>query len=147
VSGANPDSQCFRETFNPIVPPFPLFSYAEAQNWARELGETPANLMTPTIFCKVVQAKLASFKNISTIAHDTEWAKAKGMGSFLSVTQGSDEPAKMLEIHYKGAGADKPTLGLVGKGITFDTGGYALKGGLGMKVGVGRKGNWSLYCG
>jgi aminopeptidase len=114
-------------------------SYAEAQNWARELCETPANLLTPTIFCKVVMAKLSAFKNVSAIAHDEEWAKAKGMGSFLSVTQGTDEPAKMLEIHYKGAGSDKPTLGLVGKGITFDTGGYALKGALGMKVGHTKK--------
>jgi aminopeptidase len=77
--------------------------------------------MTPTNFCKVVMAKLAPFKNVSAIAHDVEWAKAKKMGSFLSVTHGSDEPAKMLEIHYKGAGPDKPTLALVGKGITFDT--------------------------
>jgi aminopeptidase len=111
-----------------------LNSYAEAQNWARELGETPANLMTPTIFCKTVTAKLASLKNTSAITHDEDWAKSKGMGSFLSVTQGSDEPAKMLEIHYKGGASGSPTLGLVGKGITFDTGGYALKPALGMKV-------------
>ena len=44
--------------------------YATAQNWARELMETPANLMTPTIFCKTVIDKLSSLKNVSAIAHD-----------------------------------------------------------------------------
>lgn len=90
--------------------------------------------MTPTIFCKTVSDKLSSFKGVLVTAHDAAWAEEKGMGSFLSVTHGSEEPAKMLEIHYKGASADKPTLALVGKGITFDTGGYALKPSLGMKV-------------
>lgn len=107
--------------------------YAEAQNWARELLETPANLLTPTIFCKVVMEKLNALKGVSAEAHDEAWARKKGMGSFISVTQGTEEPAKMLEVHYRGAGSDVPTLGLVGKGITFDTGGISLKPGAGMK--------------
>jgi aminopeptidase len=108
--------------------------YAEAQNWSRELEETPANLLTPTIFCKVVTDKLKSLNNVSFQAHDEAWARAKGMGSFLSVTQGTDEPAKMLEIHYKGAAPNAPTIGLVGKGITFDSGGISLKPGANMKL-------------
>lgn len=96
--------------------------YAEAQNWTRELAETPANHLTPSIYCDIVKTKLGSLKNISMEAHDEAWARAKGMGSFISVTQGTDEPAKMLEVHYNGAGKEAPLLGLVGKGITFDTG-------------------------
>lgn len=99
--------------------------YAEAQNWTRELVETPANHLTPSIYCETVKNKLSQFKNISIEAHDEAWAKAKGMGSFISVTQGTDEPAKMLEVHYNGAGKDAPVLGLVGKGITFDSGKFS----------------------
>lgn len=96
--------------------------YAEAQNWTRELAETPANHLTPSIYSDKVKTKLSDLKNISIEAHDEAWARAKGMGSFISVTQGTDEPAKMLEVHYNGAGKEAPVLGLVGKGITFDTG-------------------------
>lgn len=90
--------------------------------------------MTPTIFCKVVTGKLQGLKNVSYEVHSEEWARAKGMGSFLSVTQGTKEPAKMLEIHYKGAGPSAPTVGLVGKGITFDTGGISIKPSANMKL-------------
>lgn len=108
--------------------------YAEAQNWARELKETPANLLTPTIFCKLVEEKFKGLHNVSLVAHDEAWARSKSMGSFISVTQGTEEPAKMLEIQYKGGPKDAPTVGLVGKGITFDSGGISIKPGAGMKA-------------
>lgn len=105
---------------------------AEAQNVARELAETPANLMTPSIFCKTVQSKLASDK-LEFIVRDKEWAEKKGMNLFLSVARGSEEPPKILEIHSR-PNKDKPIdLVLVGKGITFDAGGISLKPSAGMK--------------
>lgn len=102
------------------------FIVANAQNWARVLMETPANLMTPTIFSENVKSKMASI-NVAVQIHDEAWAKEKKMGSFLSVTNGSKEPAKFLEITYKGEGSDDTCVALVGKGVTFDSGGISLK--------------------
>uniref|UniRef100_A0A8W7K854 Cytosol aminopeptidase n=1 Tax=Anopheles albimanus TaxID=7167 RepID=A0A8W7K854_ANOAL len=100
---------------------------AEAQNFARVLMETPANHMTPTIFADTVRERLVA-AGAEVLVHDEAWAKAKGMGSFLSVTNGSAEPARFLELTYKGsAKADEPCVALVGKGITFDSGGISLK--------------------
>lgn len=91
--------------------------YAKAQNWARELKETPANLMTPTIFSERVTAAFKNLPNTSVIVHDEDWAREQKMGSFLSVAAGTDEPAKFLEIHYKGAPDNKAApLAFVGKG-------------------------------
>ncbi|TFK66182.1 leucine aminopeptidase [Pluteus cervinus] len=105
--------------------------YAKAQNLARTLMELPANMMTPTAFCERVKKEFAGLKNVEIIVRD------EGMTSntFLSVTHGTSEPAKLLEIHYKGAPSkdDRP-LALVGKGITFDSGGISLKPGAGMKL-------------
>ena len=57
--------------------------------------ETPANLLTPTIFSNVVIERLNKLANIKTTVHDEAWAKSKGMGSFLSVANGTEEPAKV----------------------------------------------------
>ncbi|XP_058445653.1 cytosol aminopeptidase-like isoform X2 [Malaya genurostris] len=99
---------------------------ANAQNWARLLMETPANLMTPTIFSENVKSKMASLR-VDVVIHDESWAKEKKMGSFLSVTNGTKEPAKFLEISYKGEGSEDKCIALVGKGVTFDSGGISLK--------------------
>ncbi|PFH47788.1 hypothetical protein AMATHDRAFT_66919 [Amanita thiersii Skay4041] len=109
--------------------------YARAQNLARTLAELPANMMTPTIFCERVKSEFANVPNVEIIVRDTEWAKKKGMNTFLSVTHGTSEPAKFLELHYKGA-SDKNAqpVAFVGKGITFDSGGISLKPGAGMKL-------------
>ncbi|KAM6494184.1 leucine aminopeptidase [Amanita muscaria] len=109
--------------------------YAQAQNLARTLMELPANMMTPTIFTERVKAEFANIPNVKIVVHDTEWAAEKGMNTFLSVTHGSSEPAKFLEIHYNGhPDKDAKPLALVGKGITFDSGGISLKPGAGMKL-------------
>ncbi|KAI9624539.1 hypothetical protein H4Q26_016768 [Puccinia striiformis f. sp. tritici PST-130] len=78
-------------------------------------------------------------KNVDIHVHDKAWAESHKMNSFLSVARGTTEPCKFLEIHYKGAsggssGEFKPTVALVGKGITFDSGGISIKGGAGMKL-------------
>lgn len=63
--------------------------------------DTPANLMTPTIFAHTVTNKLKAF-NIDCIAHDKRWAETQKMGSFLSVSSGSDELPIFLELTYNG---------------------------------------------
>jgi len=100
---------------------------AQAQNWARELADTPANLMTPTIFSQRVSELLTDL-GVNVQVRDKNWAEQKKMGSFLSVARGSVEPPKFLEISYKGAeNANEPPLTFVGKGVTFDAGGISLK--------------------
>ncbi|KII93026.1 hypothetical protein PLICRDRAFT_35203 [Plicaturopsis crispa FD-325 SS-3] len=108
--------------------------YAEAQNLARTLMELPGNMLTPTAFCDRVKREFSSVPNTEIIVRDEEWAAEKGMRAFLSVTKGTDEPAKFLEIHYNGAAKGDQPLAFVGKGITFDSGGISLKAGAGMKL-------------
>jgi aminopeptidase len=69
----------------------------------------------------------AGHDNVEVIVRDREWIQDQKMGAFLSVAQGSDQPLKFLEIHYKGASTDKAPLALVGKGVTFDSGGISIK--------------------
>ena len=100
---------------------------AQAQNWARELSDTPANLMTPTIFSQRVFEVLTHL-GVDVQVHDKSWAEQKKMGSFLSVAHGSIEPPKFLEISYKGAeNPNESPMTFVGKGVTFDAGGISLK--------------------
>uniref|UniRef100_A0AAX7V747 Cytosol aminopeptidase n=1 Tax=Astatotilapia calliptera TaxID=8154 RepID=A0AAX7V747_ASTCA len=95
--------------------------YAEGQNLARLLMEAPANHITPTAFAKTIEEKLSIFKI-------TAWIEEQQMGAFLSVSKGSEEPPVFLELHYNGSPDSKqPPLLLVGKGITFDSGGISLK--------------------
>ena len=100
---------------------------AEAQNWARKLSDTPANLLTPTIFAEEVTKVLCNL-GIRVDVHDKSWAEKKKMGSFLSVSRGSCEEPKFLEIHYEGG--TNPPIAFVGKGVTFDSGGISLKVGI-----------------
>lgn len=71
--------------------------------------------MTPQIFAENVSKRLAGRAEV--IAHDKEWAKQQGMGSFLSVSQGSLQPPVFLEITYNGKKDDSPPICLVGKGM------------------------------
>ncbi|GAA5848691.1 hypothetical protein JCM3766R1_006413 [Sporobolomyces carnicolor] len=108
--------------------------YGEAQNMARLLKETPANRMTPTIFCDFAKEKFEGIANVTIEAHDLAWAEERKMGSFISVSRGSDEPLRFLELHYKGAkDKNEKPIAFVGKGITFDSGGISLKPGAAMK--------------
>ncbi|CAG8542151.1 5786_t:CDS:2 [Ambispora gerdemannii] len=101
--------------------------YADAQNFARYLAETPSNLMTPSIFAENVISKLDGLKNIEIHVRDQGWAINNNMGAFLAVDKGSTEPLRFLEIHYKGGKEGEKPLALVGKGITFDSGGISIK--------------------
>eukprot|EP00106_Octopus_bimaculoides_P013588 XP_014781030.1 PREDICTED: uncharacterized protein LOC106876828 [Octopus bimaculoides] len=100
--------------------------YAEAQNFARLLMEMPSNILTPSKFAEMVSEKLSSLCQVSV--RDQSWAEEQKMGSFLSVSRGSAEPLRFLELTYKNTSDSSiPPVALVGKGITFDTGGISLK--------------------
>jgi leucyl aminopeptidase len=98
----------------------------EAVNFARRLAITPANDMTPTILAdEAVKASQESALQIEVF--DEARCRELGMGSFLSVAQGSAQPPKFIVMTYNGDPGNKERLALVGKGITFDTGGISIK--------------------
>jgi leucyl aminopeptidase len=98
---------------------------------ARELGNLPANVCTPSHIARTAQKLGRELKNVSTrVLSETEM-KRLGMHSLLSVTAGTKEPAKLIVMQYKGKPGTKPIV-LVGKGVTFDSGGISLKPGPGM---------------
>uniref|UniRef100_A0A6A7FSI4 Cytosol aminopeptidase n=1 Tax=Hirondellea gigas TaxID=1518452 RepID=A0A6A7FSI4_9CRUS len=106
---------------------------AEGQNLARALMETPANILTPTQFAQEAVTHLEKL-GVEVLVRGYEWAKQRNMNAFLSVTRGSVEPPVFLELSYKGGQPQDPALALVGKGVTFDTGGISLKPPKGMEA-------------
>ena len=97
----------------------------------RELGNLPANICTPTYLGQQAMA-LAKTHKMDCKVLDTKQLKALKMGSFLSVAAGSDQPPCLIVMEYKGGKKDAAPHVLVGKGVTFDTGGISLKPGEGM---------------
>ena len=97
----------------------------EMTNVARDLANEPANLMTPTIVAARAQQLAAEVGIECTIIERAEAERLK-MNSYLSVANGSAQPPKFIVMTYRGAGNGRP-IALVGKGITFDTGGISLK--------------------
>ncbi len=94
---------------------------------ARELGNLPANICTPTYLADCAQELANEHRSIDVEVIDERGMKALGMGCFLSVAAGSDEPARFIVLKHQGAEeGDKPVC-LVGKGVTFDTGGISIK--------------------
>ncbi len=107
----------------------------ESQNFAREMVNEPGNKLTPTIFGERV-AKMSKKVGLECQVYSTRKLRELGMGAFLSVAQGSDEPPAMMVMTYEPKRTPKkgaPVLGLVGKGITFDTGGISIKPSEGME--------------
>lgn len=102
-------------------------------NVARELGNLPANICTPSYLVKEARALARSNAKIKCTVLDEKKMRELGMGSLLSVTAGTNEPAKLIALEYRGAAkaSEKPQV-LVGKGITFDSGGISLKPGAKM---------------
>lgn len=101
-------------------------------NRAKELGNLPGNICTPTYLAEQAQQLGAKNKSVTTQILGEKQMRRLGMGSLLSVSAGSAEEAKLIVIQYKGAKADSRPYALVGKGVTFDTGGISLKGGAAM---------------
>jgi leucyl aminopeptidase len=98
---------------------------AEAANWARELANEPGNVLTPTEFSTRAE-KMARERGLGFHSYDRDWAQSHGMGAFLGVAKGSAQPPKFMVLTYNG-GVETKSLGLIGKGITFDTGGISIK--------------------
>jgi len=99
---------------------------------ARELGNLPPNICNPEYLATRARAMASEHAGISCEVLEREDMEKLGMGSFLSVARGSHQPPKFIVAHYRGRKTtDKPIV-LVGKGITFDTGGISLKPGAEM---------------
>ena len=99
---------------------------AEATNLARDLINEPANYMTPTDMAKVAEG-LAKAYGLGLTVLDREQMEKEGMGALLGVAKGSRQPPKLIVLSYKGDESSSETLGFVGKGITFDSGGISIK--------------------
>ena len=105
----------------------------ESQNFTRDLVNEPSNRMTPTIMADRAR-KMAADVGIQCEVLGGDRIKQLKMGAFWSVAQGSDEPPALIVLRYDPPGAPtQPVLGLVGKGITFDTGGISIKPADGME--------------
>jgi leucyl aminopeptidase len=109
---------------------------AQGMSLARTLGNMPGNLCTPTYLGETAKKLGREFKSIKVSVLDRKQIEALGMGSFLSVAKGSAEAPRFIVMHYKGKEAtkkavkgtkDKGPVVLVGKGITFDSGGISIK--------------------
>ena len=100
---------------------------SEGMALTRDLGNLPGNVCTPTYLANQAKALAKDHKTLEVEVLDEKAMKALGMGALLAVSAGSAEPAKLIRISYNGGKAkDKPHV-LVGKGITFDTGGISIK--------------------
>lgn len=99
------------------------------------VNQCPAAIY-PESFCDIVVQQAATAGVACTVLDESALRRER-MGAMLAVAQGSDRPPRMLKLEYRGAAVDQPVLALVGKGVTFDSGGYSLKttdGMLGMKA-------------
>jgi leucyl aminopeptidase len=100
---------------------------AEAQNAARDLQNTPANDLTPTALGERALALAGEVEGLQAEVHGPDFLEEQGMGAFLSVSQGSYEEPRLIVMRHQPPGAQGPLLGLVGKAVTFDSGGISIK--------------------
>ena len=105
---------------------------SKGKNATRDLGNAPSNVCTPTFLANQAKKLARAYPSLTTTVLEEKQMAKLGMGAFLSVSKGSDEPGKMVIMHYKGASASKQPHVIVGKGITFDSGGLSLKPSFGM---------------
>ena len=98
----------------------------------KDLANTPANHCTPTHLADHAKSLAKQFKSISVEVLDEAAMEKLGMGSLLSVSRGSEQPAKLITLQYSGGDKGAKPVVLVGKGVTFDSGGISLKGGAAM---------------
>ncbi len=128
VAPANADKKVVEAAFREGV------ILGESQNFTRALVNEPGNRLTPTIMGERAAA-MCKEQGLQCEVHSTEKIKELKMGAFWAVAQGSEEPPKLIVMRYepKNAPKDSPVLALVGKGITFDTGGISIKPADGME--------------
>ena len=99
---------------------------AEAANFARDLGNEPPNVLTPTEMAVRAQ-EMAKEVGLECEVLGAEEMRQLGMGALLGVASGSAEPPRLIILRWRGGAKSRPGLGLVGKGITFDSGGISIK--------------------
>ncbi|HEV3158155.1 MAG TPA: leucyl aminopeptidase [Candidatus Baltobacteraceae bacterium] len=104
----------------------------EAINFTRTLALRPGNEMTP-IHLAAAAKEISRKHGLAFRTLDEDQMQAKKMGAILGVSRGSDEPARMIVLEYTGDPSSKEKLALVGKGITFDSGGISIKPAAGME--------------
>ena len=99
---------------------------AEATNLARDMVNEPANYMTPSQMAETAR-QLSETHGLELNVLEREQMQELGMGALLGVARGSQEPPKFITLHYKGGNSTEIDVALVGKGITFDSGGISIK--------------------
>ena len=104
---------------------------AGAANLARDMANEPANYMTPTRMAEAARA-MAAEHDLECTVFDRDQMEAMGMGALLGVARGSGQPPKLIILSYKGRMNSERAMGLLGKGITFDSGGISIKPSEGM---------------
>jgi leucyl aminopeptidase len=105
---------------------------AEAQNRARDLQSTPANVATPAFLAARAEEIAAGSDALEVEVLGPGEIAARGMGGLVAVSDGGGAEPRLVALRYRGGGGG-PTLGLIGKGVTFDSGGISLKPGAGMQ--------------
>ena len=100
---------------------------ANGMNLTKELANLPANICTPTYLASQAQKLARKFKKVKVSVLNEAAMQRLGMNALLSVSRGSRQPAKLITIEYNGAAKSKKPIALVGKGITFDSGGISIK--------------------
>jgi len=98
----------------------------------RDLGNLPPNLCHPSFLAEQAEAMAGQYKDLKVEVLNEKKLRELGMGAFLAVAQGSEQPPRLVVLQYQGAKKSEQPYVLVGKGITFDTGGISLKPGQGM---------------
>ncbi|MEY2442586.1 MAG: leucyl aminopeptidase, partial [bacterium] len=99
---------------------------ARAVNWTRDLQNAPPNEMAPRHLADAAR-ELDELDGVKVSVEGRDGLLERGMGSFAAVAQGADEEPALITVRYEGPDADGPVLGLVGKAVTFDTGGISIK--------------------
>jgi leucyl aminopeptidase len=99
---------------------------AHGMNLTKDLGNLAPNICTPTYLATQAKNLAKTYKLKASILEEKDMEKL-GMGSFLAVARGSEQPAKLIVLEYQGASKKEDPIVLVGKGVTFDTGGISLK--------------------
>lgn len=105
---------------------------SKGQNFTRDLANLPGNICHPTYLADQALALAEQYDSLQVNILDEAELKEMGAGAFVSVSQGSEQPGKMIAMEYMAGDKDDKPLVFVGKGITFDTGGISLKPGAGM---------------
>ncbi|HOP07188.1 MAG TPA: leucyl aminopeptidase [candidate division Zixibacteria bacterium] len=106
---------------------------AEGQTRVRDLADTPSNELTPRSYAELARKEVKGLPNLTCRVLDENAIKKERMGALLSVARGSDEPPRFIVLEYKGGRAGQKPIVLVGKGVTFDSGGISLKKSEGMQ--------------